>query len=261
MNNLPIGIFDSGVGGLTVLESLVKVLPNEDYIYVADQSHCPYGTKTDEEIFQCALNVVKYLEKHPVKLIVIACNTASLFKDELQRHTEVPIVSVIEPTIQQALNVTKNNHIGIIATIATINKGAYQNKLLDYGQTVWPLACSEFVDFIEKGDLDEPTGQVIVNQKLSYFQDKKIDTLIHGCTHFGLLEPLMRNVLGDINYVSSGQPVSIAVKEILLSNKLQNVSHQTKTLIYTTGDVQAARNSMQWLALPHDNIKKINLEV
>lgn len=260
MNNLPIGVFDSGVGGLTVLESLVKAMPNEDYIYIADQGHCPYGTKTNEEIFNCALRIVKYLERCPVKLIVIACNTASLFCDALQHVTKIPIVSVINPTCQQAIKVTKNHRIGVIATIATINKGTYQKQLVEQGQTVFPLACSEFVDFIEKGNLDEKAAQLIVNQKLSYFKDKQIDTLIHGCTHFGILESQMRNTLGQINYISSGDPVSSVVKKLLKDEHLENIAHNNVIKIYTTGEVKKALDSMGWLTMPHDDVEKLNLE-
>ena len=259
-NTKPIGVFDSGIGGLTVLEELMKKFPNDDFIYVADQGHCPYGTKTEEEIIECVLNVGKYLIAKDVKAIVIACNTASLFIKHLQEITEIPVISVIEPTCQFAVETTKNGNIAVLATIATINKGKYQELINKANKTPFGVACSEFVDFVENHELDDPLGQEIVNKKLECLIDKNVDTLIHGCTHFSLLEDKMTKVLGNINYVACGGPTSERLYEILKEkNLLREEMNDRYVKIGTTGSVENALMNMKWFKSPHEEIKKIEL--
>lgn len=259
-NKKPIGVFDSGIGGLTVLEELIKKFPNEDFIYVADQGHCPYGIKTDEQIKECVLNVGKYLISKDVKAIVIACNTASLFIKYLQEITEIPVISVIEPTCLAAINKTKTNNIAVLATKATINKAVYQTKIKESGMNAYGVACSEFVDFVENYPLDHPKGQEVVNSKLEELKGKNIDTLIHGCTHFSLLEGQMRNVLGDINYVACGLPTSEKLYEILTKDGSTNSDNPNRYVkIFTTGSVENAIKTMTWFKAPHEPIQKIEV--
>lgn len=259
--NKPIGVFDSGIGGLTVLESLMDKFENEDFIYVGDQGHCPYGTKTDKEIIECVINVGKYLERRGVKAIVIACNTASLFIDYLRREVSVPVISVIEPTCDRALSLTKTKNVAVLATIATINKGKYQERLEKGGATPFAVKCSEFVEFVETKELTDPIGQEIVNEKLTPLKGKNIDTLIHGCTHFSIIEDKMRNVLGDINYVACGNPTSDKLEEILKENDLLNNEKRSRYVkIYTTGPLDAALSTMKWFTKPHEEIKHISLD-
>lgn len=256
--NLPIGVFDSGIGGLTVLEKLMEKFPNEDFIYVADQGHCPYGTKSFDEIKECVLNVGKYLIANDVKAIVIACNTASLFIKYLQEITEIPVISVIEPTCMAAVNKTKVNKVAVLATVATINKGAYQELLKQNNVEPFGVACSEFVDFVENYELDNPLGQEIVNKKLEVLKDSGVDTLIHGCTHFSLLEDNMRKVLGDINYVACGEPTSDRLYEILKEKSLLRESNDSRYVkIGTTGSKENALMNMKWFKKEHEPIKEI----
>lgn len=257
-NNKPIGVFDSGIGGLTVLEKLMEKFPNEDFIYVADQGHCPYGTKTIEGIKECVLNVGKYLIAKDVKAIVIACNTASLFIKYLQEITTIPVISVIEPTCMAAINKTKNKKVAVLATVATINKGAYQSLLKQHDVTPYGVPCSEFVDFVENYELTDPLGQEIVNKKLECLKDKGIDTLIHGCTHFSLLEPNMKKVLGDINYVACGDPTSDELYNILLKNDLLRKDNNNRYVkINTTGSKENALMNMKWFKKEHEPIEEI----
>ena len=258
---LPIGVFDSGVGGLTVLEELVKQFPNEDFIFLGDQGHCPYGTKTDEQIKRCITNVEHYLEKKHVKAIVIACNTASLFQSDLQKNTDIPILGVINPTCEYAIKTSKNGNIAVLATNATIAHKSYQNKIEAAGLNPIGVPCSEFVDFIEHNDHDDPYGMELVESKLSFLKEKNIDTLIHGCTHFSIIEDLMRKVLGDnINYIACGYPTSLKLKEILEEKDLLNEPHETHIKIYTTGSVKEANRSMKFFNAPHNRITHVNLE-
>lgn len=256
---LPIGVFDSGIGGLTVLEKLMEKLPNEDFIYVADQGHCPYGVKTEDEIRECVLNVGKYLLTMNVKAIVIACNTASLFINDLQAITDVPVISVIDPTCLKAINVTKEKKIAVLATKATINKGAYQKILKEHNIESIGVACSEFVDFVENYELDHPLGKKIVREKLECLVGSGIDTVIHGCTHFSLLEDNMKEILGNINYVACGEPTSQKLYEILNSKDLLNNNNNRYVKIKTTGSKENALMNMKWFKKEHEPIEEIIL--
>lgn len=259
MNSRPIGVFDSGVGGLTVLDELIKKLPNEDFIYIADEANCPYGTKSLEEIERCVMSITKYLVKQNVKAIVIACNTASLFVNKLRQITSIPIIDVINPTSNYAITQTKNNCIGVIATVATINKGSYQKILTENNINVYSEACSEFVDFIETKDLNSIEGKILVNNKLQNLKNTNIDTLIYGCTHFSILEPIIKEVLGNkINYIACGYPTSITLYETLKKNNLLNTQKKGKTDIYTTGLVEETKKAMAWYP-KKIQIKKIDI--
>lgn len=259
MNSRPIGVFDSGVGGLTVLDELIKKLPNEDFIYIGDEANCPYGTKTNKEIEICVTNITKYLIKQNVKAIVIACNTASLFVDKLRKLTNIPIIDVINPTSNYAISITKNKNIGVIATIATINKGAYQKILTENNINVYSEACSEFVDFIENKDLNSIEGKTLVNNKLKNLKNTNIDTLIYGCTHFSILEKNIKEVLGNkINYIACGYPTSITLYETLKNNNLLNTQKEGKVDIYTTGNVEDTKKAMSWYK-KQIKLKQINI--
>ena len=261
MNKQPIGVFDSGIGGLTVLDKIIEIMPNEDYIYVADQGHCPYGTKKEEEIIECVLNVGKYLIAKNVKAIVIACNTASLFIKYLREIVDIPVISVIEPTCEYAMKVSKNKRIAVLATDTTIRKAKYQNMLKDKGYEAFGVPCQDFVTFVETKELDDPEGEKIVRRYLTPLVDKDVDTVIHGCTHFSLLEDNMRKVLGDKNYVACGLPTAQALKEILTkSNSLNDENHHGYVKIYTTGKVENAKENMKWFKKNHEEIKHIDVE-
>lgn len=257
----PIGVFDSGIGGLTVLEQLVKMFPNEDFYYVADQGHCPYGTKTAEEVGDRVEKVTRHLVEHGAKAVVIACNTASLRIERARAITSVPVISVIQPTCKKAVETTKNGKIAVLATIATINSGTYQKLIEDAGKTPVPLACSEFVTFVETHDIDDPLGEKVVGDKLQAIKDSGVDTLIHGCTHFSLVEPQMRKVLGDINYVACGTPTGEELRKVLAQKGLLSTLTQHGTVeIYTTGDVDSAIQSMKWFKAEHKPVVHIDVE-
>ncbi|MCM1043430.1 MAG: glutamate racemase [Corallococcus sp.] len=257
----PIGVFDSGIGGLTVLEHLVKAFPNEDFVYVADQGHCPYGTKTAEQVGARVEKVSRYLAAQGAKAIVIACNTASLRIDYARNAVDVPVISVIQPTYKRAEQISKNKKIAVLATVATIQSGVYQQLLSDDGYTPVPLACSEFVDFVENHELDDPLGEKIVEEKLSAIKGKGFDTLIYGCTHFSLVEKQIRKVLGNIDYVNCGEPTADYLKEFLSRNNLLNKNGKKgKVNIFTTGSVENAKSNMKWFSAEHNPVCHIDIE-
>lgn len=257
MDNRPIGVFDSGIGGLTVLSELKKEFKNEDFIYIADQKNCPYGTKSDEELLNILKSVLNKLISLDVKAIVIACNTASLYINELQKMTSIPIISVIEPTCEYAYNLSKTKNIIVLGTNMTIRKKRYQTLLDELNAVVYPIPCSEFVDYIENEHLTKEEFQGIVNDKLGDLKNKNIDTLIHGCTHFSLVEDYMRNVLGDISYVACGKPTSIKLKEVLSNNDLLG-NNKGIIKLYTTGDTEKLQNQLHKFEGFNQIIEEIN---
>jgi glutamate racemase len=261
MDNRPIGVFDSGVGGLTVLENLVEVLPNEDFIYVADQGHCPYGTKEEEDLKECIRNVARYLLSRNVKCIVIGCNTASLYIDEIRKMTTIPVISVIDPTCRYASLITKNKRIAVLGTNTTIKKGKYQSLLAENGIYSVGVPCSEFVDFIENCSLDDVKGDIIVANKLSFLKNENIDTLIYGCTHFSIIERQIKKVLGDkIKYVACGAPTSVVVVDTLTKNNSLSEKEIVGNIeLYTTGDVKTAISTIKWSKFATHQIKHVTL--
>lgn len=257
-NNLPIGVFDSGVGGLTVLTDLMKEMPNENFIYVADEANCPYGTKSPEEIKKCVINIVKFLDEKHVKAIVIACNTASNFIDEIKKITNTLVISCIEPTATTAKEMSKNKKIGVIATEATVKIGKYQKLLESFGTTCFSVACSEFVEIVENNEVSLPSTKLIIEKNLKTLKEKDIDTLIFGCTHFPLLKEQIKDFLGDINYVSSGSVVAQTLKSLLKQNNLLTTNTKAGTLdIYTTSTLKIIKDKIKWFTIPYRSINEI----
>jgi len=265
MDKRPIGVFDSGIGGLTVLEELAKNLKNEDFIYVGDQGHCPYGVKENSEIEKCVLNVSNYLLNNDVKAIVIACNTASFFIESVRKITNIPVISVIDPTALYACKTTKNNKIAVLGTNATIKNGAYKKIIEEMNMDCFGIKASEFVDFAESHDLSNlesfyQDGLNLVKEKLEYIKSLGCDTIIHGCTHFSLLEPFMKKYYSECNYIACGTPTTMELKEILEKTDSLNTPHDRYIKIYTTGDKEKAIMNMKWFSEPHDEIEKIDID-
>lgn len=260
MNNKPIGVFDSGIGGLTVLEKLYDLLPHEDYVYLCDNANCPYGVKEDHEVEKIVVNNAKMLENAGCKMIVIACNTASLFIETIKNNVKIPVISVIEPTCKYACSVSENAKIGVIATNMTIKKGKYQTLIKEENKEDFPVACSEFVDYIENDYDDYHKGMNLVLDKLTSLKDTNIDTLIYGCTHFSLLEEKIKKVLGNIKYIDCGKPTSLVVKDLLEQVDLLNDQMlQGVIKVYCSGSTNDVTKKTTWFMYPYMLMdKKIN---
>lgn len=256
----PIGVFDSGVGGLTVLEKLSKKFPREKFIYIADQGHCPYGTKTPDEIATRVEKITHYFLKRGVKAIVIACNTASVHIDAAKKITDVPIISVIQPTCATAVAITENKKVVVLATKSTANSGVYQNILKSAGIENIVLPCGEFVEFVETRELDDESGAKMVEERLAPIKSFNADVVVHGCTHFSLLQGFMQKTLGcGVKFVSCGEPTAEYLFN-LLSEKGLLSDGDGGIEIYTTGDEIKARRSMKWFLTPHKEAEKIYIE-
>lgn len=222
----PIGIFDSGVGGLTVFREVEKALPKEEIIYFGDTARVPYGTKSKDTVTKFSVENVEFLMKHNVKLVLVACNTvSSLSLDFLRRCFRVPILGVIEPGAKNAVNSTRNNRIGVVGTNATIRSGAYEKavKRISSKVTVHSKSCPLFVPLVEEGWTHEKVTYEIVSIYLKDLKLKSIDTLILGCTHYPLLKDAIKRYMGRrVSLVDSAMEVAKEAKGILDASGLLN---------------------------------------
>ena len=218
MDNRPIGIFDSGVGGLTVLKEYLEILPNEKYIYFGDTARLPYGSKSKDTIVEYSKQIVDFLISKNVKLIVTACGTvSSLAYEELTKKYDIPIINIISPT---AKKITDTN-VGIIATKATINSKAWENEIHKYHPNVntYAKACPLFVPIVEEGFANTEIASLVIKEYLSFFKDTNITSLILGCTHYPILNECIKNELGDnIKIINAGYYSAIYAKDFLKQN-------------------------------------------
>lgn len=228
--NQPIGIFDSGIGGLTVLKEIRKELPREDVVYFGDTAHLPYGTKSKETITKFSIDNVKFLKEFDTKIVVVACNTATaLSLDALKETYTVPIIGVIEPGAKQALAKTKNGRIGVIGTKSTIGSGSYEAclKRLDPSVRVYSESCPLFVPFVEEGWLDGEVVESVARTYLDGLRSFGIDTLILGCTHYPLLSSVIQKTIGEsVGLVNSAEETAKEAKGLL--ERLEMISVKEK---------------------------------
>lgn len=224
MKNKPIGIFDSGVGGLTVAKAILELLPNESVIYLGDTARIPYGTRGRGVITNFATELVKFLLKLDVKYLVAACNTISATcLEEIQKLSPVPILGVIKPTARQVVETTKSGKIGVIGTRATIGSKVYEKELkaLNPNAEVTTKACSMFVPIAEESLGRHEIAKIMAEEYLSSFKRSGIDTLILGCTHYPLLREVIQEAVGeDITLIDSANPTARLLKEELEKNNL-----------------------------------------
>lgn len=196
----PIGVFDSGVGGLTVVREIMRQIPNEKIIYFGDTARVPYGSKSQETVTRFSEQIVRFLKTFQVKTIVVACNTVSAYAMEaLERDMDIPIIGVVKPGARVAAEVTKNGRIGVIATEATIGSRIYTKYIqeLNRNVTIYGKACPLFVPLVEEGLLEDPVTDEIARRYLTELIDIDIDTLILGCTHYPLIRSTLGRIMGD----------------------------------------------------------------
>ncbi len=220
----PIGVFDSGTGGLTVVRAILDELPNESIVYFGDHGRFPYGPRPLLEIREFALEIARHLLQRDVKLLVIACNAAtSAALDDVIAAMPVPVVGVIDPAVRTAVRATRNRRVGLIGTEATVSSGAYQQAfaLAAPDIEVTARACPRFVEFVERGDTTSPELMEETARSLAPLQDASVDTLILGCTHYPLLRGSIHHVLGpDVLLLSSADETAGDVYDILSTKGL-----------------------------------------
>jgi glutamate racemase len=221
-----IGVFDSGIGGLTVAKSLFNLLPNENIIYLGDTARLPYGTKSRETVILYSIECLKFLLSKNVKMIVVACNSASsVAVPFLQKITKLPVIGVIDPGSKAATEKTKNSKIGVIGTLGTIKSNAYKKQINKYMKDaeIHSQPCSLFVQLAEDGWTDNKIAELTAKEYLSRLKEIGVDTVILGCTHYPILKDTIRKVLGKrINLIDSGEETAKEVKVILEKNNLLN---------------------------------------
>lgn len=241
MNNNCIGVFDSGLGGLTVVKSLIETMPDENIIYFGDIAHVPYGTRSKEQITEYVMQDVKFLQKFDIKTIVIACNTAdSIARKRVEEICTVPVFGVVEPAARYAAETTKNNRIGIIATNATVNSGAYKTAIEKYNPDaqVFAVACPLLVPLVEEGRFrrgDEVTERVVA-EYLEPLKKAEIDTLVLGCTHYPLLMDIISDAVPGVNIINSGETAAQLVKSELEKSGIENTGNEKPVRRYFVND-------------------------
>lgn len=254
---------DSGVGGLTVAKEIMRQLPYERIIYIGDTARCPYGPRSAEEIRKFTWEMTDFLLTKNIKMLVIACNTATAAAlEEIKANIHIPVIGVILPGARTALKVTNNYRIGVIGTERTIKSGAYENALKTLNKSVYvkSLACPKFVPLVESGEYEGPLAKKVVAETLSPLKNHHLDTLILGCTHYPLLQPIIQNVMGeDVKVISSGEETAREVSTILsykglLAKRIELPEHH----FYTTGSSQMfAKIASKWLNWDVTNVTTI----
>lgn len=263
----PIGIFDSGVGGLTVLKALRRKLPSESFVYFGDTARVPYGTKSPATVRRYAAELSRFLMSQRVKLLVVACNTVSStalsqVKAEVRHETHpVPVVDVIGPGVFAALAATRNHRIGILGTAATIRSGAYSKNLkrLEKSVKTFEKACPMFVPLAEEGWGEHASAKTAARDYLEGMKKHGVDTLVLGCTHYPLLKKTIQSVMGkSVTLVDSAETTALAVREVLRERGLANPSKAKGRLsTYVSDDPERFRAmAKRFLGTPLTSVKK-----
>ena len=219
MSERPIGVIDSGLGGLTVLRALIDLLPDEPVVYFGDTGRFPYGPKPDRDVTKYALEMADILTEQEMKVLVVACNrVSSVALGELRRTYDIPIIGVIEPGLRAAIKITRSGRVGVIGTVGTIASGAYQRAASASGADIalTCAACPGFAEFVEVGDVDSQEVHVLAERLLAPLRAADVDTLVLGCTHYPLLARTIGDVMGrDVVLVSSADETAFEVRTLL----------------------------------------------
>lgn len=220
----PIGIFDSGIGGLTVMREITRLLPGENTIYLGDTARVPYGSKSKETVERYSFEVAAFLLKSDIKMLVAACNTASAYAvASLKKTLKIPVIGVIEPGSRAAVAATRNNRIGVIGTEGTIRSGAYSNtiKALNPSVETFVKACPLFVPLVEEGWADDEVTRLVAERYLGELKESGIDTLVLGCTHYPLLKKTISSVMGpEVMLIDSAASTAEEVRRVLAEKDL-----------------------------------------
>lgn len=268
MDNRAIGVFDSGLGGLTAVKELMKILPNESIIYFGDTGRVPYGTRSNETIVKYVRQDIKFLLTHQVKAIVAACGTASsVALEQLKSEFSIPLIGVLEPVCQAAVAKTKNQKIGVLGTPGTINSGSYKKGIqaLMPEATVFQQACPMFVPLVENGYLESEATYIIAREYLEDFIKNEVDTIILGCTHYPLLEKVITDIVGkNVSIINAGYETALYTKKILDENKMLSDNSDIGCNQYYVSDDKEKFSHLggMFLGCPIESeVKKIDIEI
>lgn len=267
MNNQPIGFIDSGVGGLSVVKEVMKRLPNENIIFIGDSARNPYGNRTMEEVLQFSKELTHYLMKKKIKMLVIACNTATVAAlDVLQSELPIPVIGMIESGSKAAVEQTKNHKIGVIGTKGTINSGNHQKHInaLDPLATVYSLAAPMSVEMVENNQFKGEYAKRVIQEELKDLKNIEMDTLLLGCTHYPLLEPLIQQYFGEqVILIDPSIETAKSIQKHLDENQLLNTNdtEKAKSIFYTTGSLEKFEDiARKWIPAANFVVKNLALK-
>lgn len=267
MKKQAIGFIDSGVGGLTVVKEAMRQLPNESIYYVGDTARCPYGPRPQEQVLQFTWEMTQFLLSKDIKMLVIACNTATAVAlEDIKKKLAIPVIGVIMPGSRAAIKSTSNNRVGIIGTEGTVKSKMYEQLIHDKDNQVEviSLACPKFVPLVESNEYRSAIAKKVVSETMKPLKNKQLDTLILGCTHYPLLRPIIQNVIGEnVTLIDSGAETISEVSTILdyydLAEKSQK-KPSSERKFYTTGSKQMFHDiASQWLGLKELEVEQIHL--
>lgn len=260
-----IGVFDSGIGGLTVLKEIIQRLPHEDTVYLGDTARVPYGTKSPETVTKYSFNNTSFLLKQEIKLLVVACNTVSAISlDDIKKRFSLPVIGVLEPGARAAVTVTRSKRIGVIGTETTIGSGAYTDaiKRLNPEIEVIGMACPLFVPLVEEGWVDNDIASIVAERYLGFLKKEKIDTLVLGCTHYPLLKGIIEEVMGDeVSLIDSALETAKEVEDVLSEKALLKRSSGRGTHRYFVTDApkRFVRLGKRFLGFSINSVEKTDI--
>lgn len=267
MDNRSIGVFDSGLGGLTAAKEIMKLFPNENIVYFGDTSRVPYGSRSRDTIIKYTHSDIRFLLSHDVKMIVIACGTASSAAlPHIKEDFEVPIYGVVDAAIYAAVRKTKNKRIGIIGTSATIKSGAYTRYIKDYDPEIetFEEACPLFVPLVENGHFNTKVAELVIDEYLSGIRSAGVDTLIMGCTHYPLLAGAIGRYMGeDVTLISPGQEVARFLKKKLNDENSHSPQRDAEQYSYYVSDCVESFEALGSIFLEKEingQVRKIDIE-
>jgi glutamate racemase len=260
----PIGIFDSGIGGLTVLKEVSTRLPRENIIYLGDTARVPYGVRSPETVMRYSFECTGFLLKQNIKLLVVACNTVSaICLREICKRVPIPVIGVIDPGARAAVSATKNKKIGIIGTETTIKSSAYSKAInaMAHDIEVYGFACPLFVPLVEEGWTDGVIARMVAERYLIDVIGKGADTLVLGCTHYPLLKDVIQEVMGTVSLVDSAIETAVAVEQLLSKNGMlaQNETVEAKRFFVTDSPEKFISVGERFLETKIEAIEKIQL--
>ncbi len=269
MKNAPIGVFDSGLGGLTAVRELKNVLPNENIVYFGDTGRVPYGTRSNSTIKHYAAQDTKFLLKHNVKMIIAACGTVSSVASNLKNDLPVPYTGVVSPTCFAAAKATRNKKIGVIGTSATINSHSYRDMLKKFDSEIEVIEqdCPLFVPLVENGfiDKDDDVVRLVIERYMNHIKDAGVDTVILGCTHYPIIKEAIRSVMGEnVTLIDSGKETAIYAAKILKENNLLTDRNEKGECEFYVSDTPDGFESIASVFLGENvshSVEQINIEL
>lgn len=263
LKNRPIGVFDSGVGGLTVARSIRRCLPEEDVVYFGDTARVPYGNKSRETVVRFAKEIMAFMMERDVKMVVVACNTASSFSlNVLKKLYPVSVIGVIKPGVREAVAVSESGRIGVIGTKSTVSSRAYDREFARTGRKVrlFSRSCPLFVPLVENKHVKDDIAHSVAKKYLKYFKERDIDTLILGCTHYPILKEVIGDIMGGVKLVDSSTAVAGEVRTLLSRGGIEASRRKRGRMsCFVSDDVDGFRNMAGIFLREKVGVKKVVL--